>query len=96
MVQLLSMVYLIANDGCIAVTGTIKMKSTEVQNPRRIPHISVRAYTTTHARKLAHAPFSFASACIWACGYLVYRARPSSFALAMHAREKGLAKVTID
>ena len=28
--------------------------------------------------------------------FIVYRARPSSFALAMHAREKGLAKVTID
>ena len=26
---------------------------------------------------------------------LVYRARPSSFALAMHAREKGLAKVAV-
>ena len=27
---------------------------------------------------------------------LVYQARPSSFALAMHARGKGLAKVTMD
>ena len=27
--------------------------------------------------------------------FIVYRARPSSFALAMHAREKGLAKVAV-
>ena len=64
------------------------MKSTEVQNPRRIPHISVvwrsclrqtnisvRAYTTTHERKLVHAPFSFASACVCACGYIVHGVR---------------------
>ena len=30
-----------------------------------------------------------------ACSMIVYRARPSSFALAMHAREKGLAKVAV-